>query len=70
MKKFVTLRPGSSILGNCLVEENCTLAADSLLIDKNLEKNSLYIGNPRNHLIKTNSGILAIWGDHLKSGGK
>ncbi len=61
MREFVTLRPGSSILGNCLVEENCTIAAESLLIDKNLEKNSLYIGNPRDYFIKENSGILPIW---------
>lgn len=61
MKEFVTLRPGSSILGDCFVEENCTIAAESLLLDKNLDKNSLYIGNPRDYIIKKNSGILSIW---------
>lgn len=61
MKEFVTLRPGSSILGNCLVEENCTIAAGSLLLDRSLEKNTLYIGNPRDHVIRTKSEILPIW---------
>jgi serine O-acetyltransferase len=61
MKEFVTLRPGSSILGNCIVEENCTIAAGSLLLDKNLGENTLYIGNPRDYVIKTNSEILPIW---------
>jgi len=61
MREFVTLRPGSSILGNCFVEENCTIASDSLLLDKNLGRNSLYIGNPRDHIIKTNSEVLPIW---------
>jgi serine O-acetyltransferase len=61
MKEYVTLRPGSSILGNCLVKENCTIAAGSLLLDKNLEKNSIYIGNPRDYIIKTNSDLLPIW---------
>ena len=52
--KYVTLRPNSSILGNCKVSDNCELGTRSLLIDKNLNKNSLYTGNPRKFLIKKN----------------
>ena len=52
--KYVTLRPNSSILGNCKVSDNCELGAKSLLVDKNLNKNSLYTGNPRKFLIKKN----------------
>lgn len=61
MKEHVTLRPGSSILGNCTVEENCALAAGSLLIDLDLEKNSLYIGNPRSFVVKEKPHKEAIW---------
>jgi serine O-acetyltransferase len=61
MKEFVTLRPGSSILGNCRVEENCTIAAESLLLDRNLEKNSVYIGSPRDYLIKEVKDVNQIW---------
>lgn len=61
MKEFVTLRPGSTILGNCIVEKNCTIAAGSLLLDKDLEKDSIYIGNPKAYIIKTNSAIIPIW---------
>jgi serine O-acetyltransferase len=61
MKEFVTLRPGSSILGNCMVEENCTLAAGSLLIDRSLEKNTLYMGNPKSCIVKQKKEIDAIW---------
>ena len=61
MEEFVTLRPGSSILGKCSVSENCTIAAGSLLLDKNLDRNSTYIGNPRDYIIKINSEIPTIW---------
>ena len=50
--KNVTLRPNASILGNCKVSDNCELGAKSLLLDKNLNKNSLYTGNPKKFLIK------------------
>jgi serine O-acetyltransferase len=61
MKEHVTLRPGSSILGNCIIEENCTLASESLLIDRNLEKNTLYIGNPKSFFIKQKKDVDTIW---------
>jgi serine O-acetyltransferase len=53
--KYVTLHPGSAILGNCHVGENCKIAAGSLLLDTNLEKDSVYIGNPRDYIIKKSS---------------
>ncbi|MGD0283569.1 MAG: serine acetyltransferase [Dissulfurispiraceae bacterium] len=61
LKKYVSMHPGSSILGNCIVEENCRLAAGSLLLDRRLEKNSLYIGNPGQYVIKTSSEINPVW---------
>jgi len=52
MGKNFSMHPGSAILGDCKIEDNCTLAAGSLLIGKNMEKNSLYIGNPKSFIVK------------------
>jgi serine O-acetyltransferase len=52
IKKYVTMHPGTSILGDCTVGENCTLAAGSLLLNQKLERDNLYIGNPRNYIVK------------------
>lgn len=56
-----TLRPGSSVLGNCKLGSNCSLAADSLLLDKDLSKNTLYIGNPKQFIIREQKETLPIW---------
>jgi serine O-acetyltransferase len=52
LQEHVTMHPGTSILGNCVVGRNSTMAAGSLLLNQNLDNNSLYIGNPRDHIIK------------------
>ena len=59
--KNVTLRPGASIIGNCKVGENCEIGAESLLMDKNLEDNTLYVGNPKNYSIYKREKHNAIW---------
>lgn len=48
----LTLHPGASVLGNCHVGDNCSIAARGLLIDKDLDDNSIYFGQPRNCFIK------------------
>lgn len=58
---YTTLRPGSSILGKCRIGKNCTIAVGSLLIDKDLDSNSVYIGNPKNFIIKKSDGIQQVW---------
>lgn len=45
--KHLTLHPGSSILGSSNIGNNCAIASDSILIDRNLDDNQTYIGNPR-----------------------
>jgi len=50
--KYVTLRPSSSVLGNCSLELNSELATGSILIDKNLKKNTIYFGNPKDFFLK------------------
>lgn len=57
----VTMHPGSAILGNCNVGNNCRIAAHSLLLDKNIEANSIFIGTPKNYRILTNNEKNLIW---------
>jgi serine O-acetyltransferase len=45
----------ASVIGNCTIGENVVLGANSLLIDQNLQKNSVYIGNPLQNRISLNS---------------
>lgn len=59
--KYVTLRPGSAVLGNCLIGENCQIAAESLLIDRDLPDNTLYFGDPKTARTKTNAGHYPLW---------
>lgn len=61
MSKYFTLRPGSSILGNSSVGINCTLAAESLLLDEQLEDNTMYVGNPSNKKTFLRTEQLGIW---------
>jgi len=58
---YTTLRPGSSVLGKCTLGRNNTLAAESLLLDRDLLDESVYIGNPRDFVIRSNSDIPSIW---------
>jgi serine O-acetyltransferase len=57
----LTLRPGSSVLGRSVVGEYCTIAAESLLLDGDLPDHSIYIGNPRDHVVRRQDGPQGIW---------
>ena len=59
--QHVTMRPGSAVLGRCRVGENCTIATESLLLDRDLPPNSVYIGQPRDYLIKSSDALQPIW---------
>jgi serine O-acetyltransferase len=58
---YTTLRPGSSVLGQCTLGRNNTLAAESLLLDRDLENDSIYIGNPRDFVIRPATDTPSIW---------
>lgn len=60
----LTMHPGSSILGNSITGKNCEIAAESLVIDFNIESNNLYIGNPKNYFLKGKTEISPFW--HVK----
>jgi serine O-acetyltransferase len=57
----VTLRPGSAVLGNCRIGSHSQLAADSLVIDKDVPDNSLYLGRPGSAVIKPRQHIYPLW---------
>ena len=50
--KYLIMRPGSVVLGNSKIGNNCQLASNRILIDKNLPENSTYYGNPKNFFLK------------------
>lgn len=58
---YTTLRPGSAILGNCRLGRNNTVAAESLLLDRDLTNDSVYIGNPRDFAIRPDHSTPSIW---------
>lgn len=58
---YTTLRPGSAILGDCTLFGNNTVAAESLLLDRNLLSDSMYIGNPRDYMIRPVKETPTIW---------
>ncbi len=59
--RHLTLRPGSSVLGKGRVGDHCSIAAESLLLDRDLADHSLYIGNPRDHSIRSCHLVQPIW---------
>ena len=50
--KYLTLRPGSAILGNSKVGNNCQMASKAIMIDQKLSDNTTYFGNPKNFFLK------------------
>lgn len=57
--KYCSMHPGSSVLGDCSVGDHCELGAESLLLDRSLDSNVLYVGTPGNCRIisrKSNTG--------------
>jgi serine O-acetyltransferase len=61
LEEYVSLHPGASVIGNCIIERNCKISADSLIMDKNLEENSIYIGNTLSYVIKKSQKKSAFW---------
>ena len=47
LNKHVTLHPGASVLGNCMIGENSRIASNSLILDSSLKPNTTYIGTPK-----------------------
>lgn len=59
--KHVTLRPGSAVLGACTVGDGCQIATESLLLDRDLPDNTLYIGGPKTATLKRQDKPYPLW---------
>jgi serine O-acetyltransferase len=59
--RHVTLRPGSAVLGRSVIGDYCQMAAESLVLDRDLPDNTLYIGNPSTMKLRRQEGALPIW---------
>jgi len=59
--EYCTLRPGAAVLGNSRLGRNCTVATESLVLDRDIPSNSTYIGNPRDFVIRPSTDPAAIW---------
>lgn len=59
--KNLTLRPGSAILGDSNIGENCQIASEALVIDTDLPAGSTIFGNPLNHRFGKNSELYSLW---------
>lgn len=59
--EHVTLRPGSSVLGNCRIGHHCQIAAESLVLDRDLPDHSLYIGGPKTAMVKRQETPYPLW---------
>lgn len=59
--RHVTLRPGASVLGNCRVGDMCQVAAESLVIDRDLPDGTIYIGGPKSAVVKRNEAPYPLW---------
>lgn len=59
--KHVTLRPGSAVLGTCNIGDHCQIATESLVLDRDLPANTLYIGNPKTATLRRQDAIFPLW---------
>lgn len=59
--KHVTLRPGSAVLGTCAIGDHCQIATESLVLDRDLPSNTLYIGNPKTATLRHQDAIFPLW---------
>lgn len=65
--RHVTLRPGAAVMGRARIGDRCQIATESLLLDRDLADDCLYIGNPKSSVIKTNSAPYSIWREQATS---
>lgn len=59
--RHLSLRPGSAVLGRCTIGDQVTVAAESLVLDRDIADNTTYIGNPRDYVTHARSSTEAIW---------
>lgn len=61
ISEFATLRPGSSIIGDCQVGRNVQFGVNALIIDTDVEKNTTVLGQKPNNVYKPNEIKYELW---------
>lgn len=59
--RHVTMRPGSAVLGACNIGDHCQIATESLVLDRDLPANTLYIGGPKTATLRRQDAIFPLW---------
>lgn len=59
--EFVTLYPGSSVLGSSLINDNCKISTGSIVLDQEVPADSIYIGKPTDFVIKKSLNPNTFW---------
>lgn len=59
--RHVTMRPGSAVLGDCVIGDNVAIATESLVLDHSVPPDSVYFGNPRDHWTRAKHSPERIW---------
>lgn len=59
--RHVTLRPGSAVLGACVIGDHCQIATESLILDRDLPDHTLYIGGPGTATLKPQYKPYPLW---------
>jgi serine O-acetyltransferase len=59
--EFTTLRPGAAVLGRSRLGRNCTVAAEALVMDRDLPDDVVYFGNPRDFSTRAAGSLPPIW---------
>lgn len=59
--RYLTLRPGSAVLGACVIGDHCQIATESLVLDRDLPDHTLYIGGPKTGTLKRQDRPYPLW---------
>lgn len=59
--EHVTLRPGAAVLGRSRIGDRCQIATESLVLDRDVPDDTLYIGGPKAATLRANPGVNPIW---------
>ncbi len=59
--RHVTLHPGSAVLGASSIGDDCSIATESLVLNREVPAGSVYIGNPRDFILKPQHRTQPIW---------
>ena len=57
----VSLHPGAMVQGDCNIGNYCKISTMSCIMDMDLKEYSVYIGTPKDHIIKESQRVLEIW---------